>query len=108
MNLSQRKELLIQLGNYMQIKEEQWQQVKHKAYLENHWFVPEFVELSINNIARNFLQPHQLERMIKQYQIPVKNPNPKKIGIVMAGNIPLVGFHDLLCVFLSGHVAMIK
>ena len=33
---------------------------------------------------------------------------PKKIGIVMAGNIPLVGFHDLLCVFISGHKALIK
>lgn len=108
MNLSQRKELLVQLGNYMQSEDEQWQQAKHKAYLENHWFVPEFTELSVNNIAKNFLQSHQLERLITQYQIADVNPSPKKVGIVMAGNIPLVGFHDLLCVFLSGYIAMIK
>ena len=108
MTLSQRKELLVRLGNYMQAKDEEWEQAKHKAYLGNHWFVPEFIELSINNIAANFLQPHQLEKLITQYQIPEKNPAPKKVGIVMAGNIPLVGFHDLLCVFLSGHIAMIK
>ena len=108
MNLSERKELLIQLGNYMQGNDGEWQQAKHKAYFENHWFIPEFIELSVKNIAQNFLQPQQLDQLIKQYQLPEENPNPKKVGIVMAGNIPLVGFHDLLCVFLSGHYAMIK
>jgi hypothetical protein len=108
MNLFQRKKLLVQLGNYMLSNDPSWQQVKEKAYLENNWFVPEFTELSIKNIARNFLQPHQLEKLITQYQLPGENPAPKAIGIVMAGNIPLVGFHDLLCVFLSGHIAMIK
>jgi hypothetical protein len=108
MNRSQRQELLVQLGNYMQSEDEQWQQVKHKAYIENHWFVPEFIELAISTIVQSFLQPHQLEQLISEYQIPGENPNPKKVGIVMAGNIPLVGFHDLLCVFLSGHYAMLK
>jgi hypothetical protein len=108
MNLSQRKALLVQLGNYMQSSDGQWQHAKQTAYLENPWFIPEFVELSVNNIAHNFLQPYQLDQLITQYQIPEENPNPENVGIVMAGNIPLVGFHDLLCVFLSGHVAMIK
>src|SRR5574337_765958 len=108
MNLSERKELLILLGNYMQGNDEEWQQAKHKAYLENNWFIPEFIELSVKNIAQNFLQPQQLDQLIKQYQLPEENPNPQKVGIVMAGNIPLVGFHDLLCVFLSGHYAMVK
>lgn len=70
MNLSQRKKLLVRLGSYLQGNDEDWQQAKHKAYLENRWFIPEFIELSVNNIARNFLQPHQLEQLIKQYQIP--------------------------------------
>ena len=38
--------------------------------------------------------------------LPVKQP--KTIAIVMAGNLPLVGFHDLLCVLLSGHRAKVK
>lgn len=108
MNLYQRKELLIRLGIYMQSSEQEWQDAKHTAYLENQWFIPEFIELSVNNIARNFLQPHQLEQLIRQYQIPEENSNPKKVGIVMAGNIPLVGFHDLLCVFITGHYALVK
>jgi hypothetical protein len=35
-------------------------------------------------------------------------PAPKRVGVVMAGNIPLVGFHDFMCVFLSGHIAVLK
>jgi len=108
MNVFNRKELLVRLGNYMQSADEEWQQVKNKAYLENRWFTPEFTELSINNVVQNYLQPDQLEQLITQYQLPEKNNASKKIGIVMAGNIPLVGFHDLLCVFLTGHCAMVK
>src|SRR5206468_959364 len=96
------------LGNYMLSDDEQWQYAKQKAYAENRWFIPEFIDLSINNIASNFLQPAQIQSLIDQYHIPENYPNPKKVGIVMAGNIPLVGFHDLLCVFLTGNIAMIK
>ena len=99
MTLINRKELLVRLGNYMQSADEEWQQIKNKAYLENRWFTPEFTELSINNIVQNYLQPNQLEQLITQYQLPEKNNASKKIGVVMAGNIPLVGFHELLCVY---------
>jgi hypothetical protein len=58
--------------------------------------------------VQNYLQPDTLDLLINRYHIPSENPNPKKVGIVMAGNIPLVGFHDFLCVFLSGHSAFIK
>ena len=37
-----------------------------------------------------------------------ENIIPKKVAIIMAGNIPLVGFHDFLCVILSGNIAVIK
>lgn len=108
MNLSQRKDLLTRLGNYLAGESAEWSLVKQKAFMGNQWFIPEFIELSVNNIVRNFLQPQQLEQLTSHYQLPEENRNPKKIGIVMAGNIPLVGFHDLLCVFLSGHYALVK
>ena len=108
MNVHTRKDLLVKLGNYMQSNDEQWQEAKQKAFEENHWFIPEFIDLSVKNIVQNFLQPQQLEKLIQHYQIEDENPAPKKVGLVMAGNIPLVGFHDLLCIFLSGNCAMIK
>jgi hypothetical protein len=108
MQLEERKQLLIRLGSYMMEKQPAWQQAKQKAYLENNWFIPEFTNLAIKNIVENYLQKDILDAFAQAYQLPQENTNPKKVGIVMAGNIPLVGFHDLLCVFLSGHLAFIK
>lgn len=108
MNLQQRRDLLIQLGGYMLGDDEKWQAAKQKAFGGNNWFISEFVELSVKNIALNYLQPEKIAMLVERYPIPDENQEPKKVGIVMAGNIPLVGFHDLLCVFLSGHVAMVK
>jgi hypothetical protein len=99
---------LAQLREYMLSDDENWMQAKEKASLQNGWFIPEFVELAVENIAKNFLKKDQLNNWASHYQLPSKNASPKIIGIVMAGNIPLVGFHDLLSVFISGHKAVIK
>ena len=45
---------------------------------------------------------------LSRYDIPESQENPLTVGLIMAGNIPLVGFHDFICVFLSGHQAHIK
>lgn len=108
MHLSDRKDLLVQLGHYMLSNDEQWQQIQQRAFQYNNWFTPEFVQLAVKNIVDNFLTPEALQQLINQYALPDARAQPGKIGIVMAGNIPLVGFHDLLCVFLSGHIAVIK
>jgi hypothetical protein len=108
MNLQQRKELLVRLGNYMLGSDESWLKAKQRAFEENHWFIPEFIDLATKNIAREMLQPEALQILIDRYRIPENIESPKNVGIVMAGNIPLVGFHDLLCVFLYGHRSIIK
>jgi hypothetical protein len=74
---------------------------------ENSWFTEDNVKLAIENITKDYLNLAQLEKYISQYDIQ-ENLSPKKIGIVMAGNIPAVGFHDLLCTVLSGNIALIK
>lgn len=108
MNLQQRKEVLEQLGRYMQENSEDFQRAKHKAFSENNWFTTEFVNLSAQNIATAYLTGEALQQLIDTYSIPDTQAAPKKVGIVMAGNIPMVGFHDFLCTFLSGHIAVIK
>jgi len=75
-----------------------------KAGNENRWFTQESVEMAVNGIAK-MLQKEALEKWIIPYLF--KNEN-KRIGIIMAGNIPLVGFHDLLSVLISGNTALIK
>jgi hypothetical protein len=107
MNLEQRIELLEKLGKYLLNDDEQLKKIKEKAAVHNAWFIPLFINLSIKNIAEQFLQKNILIKWATsniKYQIS----NPKRIGIVMAGNIPLVGFHDFLCVFISGHKSVIK
>lgn len=108
MNADERKSLLIRLGEYMLSRDEGWQKAKERATEENPWFTPEFIEIAVSNIAREFLTEKALTSLQQRYSIPAENKDPKKVGIVMAGNIPLVGFHDLLCCFLTGHYAFIK
>ncbi|HEV7331363.1 MAG TPA: acyl-CoA reductase [Flavisolibacter sp.] len=108
MNLQERKEILVRLGNYLLSPEEDIQDTVQKASAENAWFTPEFITLSLNNIATQFLSEKSLQTLIDTYAIPVDNLHPKKVGIVMAGNIPMVGFHDMLCTFMAGHHAYIK
>lgn len=108
MNLQHRIDLLVQLGQYILSANENWLAAKEKAGYENGWFTQEFVLRATQNIANEFLQKETLENWVKKYPIESNNNNPKKIGIVMAGNIPLVGFHDFLCVFISGNIALIK
>jgi hypothetical protein len=82
-------------------------QAIEQASVSNPWFTPEFIRLSIQSICKQMLDPEKLRAWITYYHLD-NNIQPKKTGIVMAGNIPLVGFHDLLSVFLCGHQALIK
>jgi hypothetical protein len=108
MNLHDRIQLLVKLGNYMQSNDENWQAAKSLANSKNGWFIPSFIEQACSNIVNFFLKEDQLLNFASTYNIPHQNNQPKQVGVVMAGNIPLVGFHDFLCVFLSGHDCLIK
>lgn len=108
MNLPYRIDLLARLGEYILSDEKPWQEAKEKAGYENGWFIPEFVDLATKTIAGSFLQKDVLEGWASNYKLQTTNYKLSTVGIVMAGNIPLVGFHDLLCVFISGHKAMVK
>ena len=108
MDLQTRIDLLSKLGKYIQDNGPEWQAFKQKASFENPWFILEFVELAAENVWKEFLQKEKLEEWAQQYKIPSRQQQPKTVGIVMAGNIPLVGFHDFLSTFMSGHRQMIK
>jgi Acyl-CoA reductase (LuxC) len=76
------------------------------AYQKNNWFTPNNVVIAINAITKDFLQKESLENWLKNY--PIEQVSCKKVGVIMAGNIPLVGFHDAMSVLLSGHKLMAK
>lgn len=108
MNLPQRISLLEKLGNYMRSQDTDWLDAKKRASLENGWFVPSFIDSAINQIAENWLHQKALEEWTTNENVSIENSKPKKIGLVLAGNIPLVGFHDWLSVFITGNYSLIK
>lgn len=108
MKLQYRIELFSELGKYLLSDAPEWQMAKEKASIENSWFIPEFIELSATNVANKFLEKEILQKWVSDQQLNEENGSPKTVGIIMAGNIPMVGFHDLLSVLISGHKAAIK
>lgn len=104
-SLQERIDLLSKLGEYIKENSEEWQQAKDMATRRNSWFTPESVDMAADGIADCFLKKELLTEWAARY--PQSN-TVKNVGLVMAGNIPMVGFHDFLCVFVSGHKANIK
>jgi hypothetical protein len=107
MKLQERFKILVELGKYISAQSPEWKMAKQKAQQKNNWFVQDFIDLATNTISQHFLQEDKLEQWAAHYHLD-DNISSKKIGIVMAGNIPLVGFHDFLAVFVSGHNQVIK
>lgn len=97
--------LMIRLGKSLQKKDKRYQKVVEKATAENPWFTVENIDKAVDSIVSSFLNPDLIKNWLSKYPIIGK---PKKVGLIMAGNIPLVGFHDFMVVFLSGHHALIK
>ncbi len=74
------------------------------AASNNNWFTQESVKLSLSGIAQ-WLNEKDLTLWTNPYSFPTAY---KKVGLVMAGNIPLVGFHDIIAVLISGHSLYMK
>lgn len=108
MNLQERIDLLIKLGHYLHTNTPEWALAKENAERQNGWFTQLFIDTAVQNIVTHFLNADKLQVFTSAYKIPAEQESPKNIGLVMAGNIPLVGFHDWLCIFLSGHNATVK
>src|SRR5690242_14440931 len=107
--LAERIALMVRLGQYFEANNEDWQYAKDHAERMNGWFTQTFIELAVKNITDEFLQKDKLERWLAQYPgLLNESSDAKTIGLVMAGNIPLVGFHDFLCCYLSGYDVKVK
>ena len=107
MNLNERIEALVDLGKYLARNDEQLQAVVASTYIQNRWFTEENIYLAINAIIKDYLQPEKLKNWLSNYTIQ-KNNDQITIGLILAGNIPLVGFYDMMCTFLAGYKSKIK
>lgn len=82
----------------------EFQNILLKSKSENQWFTLENQKFALNQWS-NLLNEKNIENWLKNYEV---SKNPKKVGLVLAGNIPMVGFHDVISVILSGNIPVIK
>lgn len=82
----------------------QLQAVVNRQIAYNGWFTKESVQQSLKALGMQ-LTEENLTNWTSNYSFSEK---PKSVSLIMAGNIPLVGFHDFLCTLISGHKAICK
>lgn len=118
MHLKQRIKAFVELGNILeemasvdldsQGENESKDEIIHvikTAKAENSWFVEENIQFAMKNWS-DALSYENLNLWVSKYKLD--NISLKQVAIIMAGNIPLVGFHDFLSVLISGHKVLVK
>ncbi len=102
---------LIELSTYINTLLEQKNQenssfftLLKKSEIENPWFTIENQKFALKQWA-DLLTKENIENWLSEYKI---SENSKKIGLILAGNIPLVGLHDVISVILSNNIPLIK
>ncbi len=103
MNLKERQTAFGQLYEFLkkQTPEErlEWADL---ANSRNGWFNPENVLRALDGLA-NYVEPTNFSKWIEGYLPDLEQVRPRTVGVIMAGNIPMVGVHDWICVLVSGH-----
>ncbi len=73
------------------------------AGAENPWFTPYAIYYALTDTCRMLERDHLRDWTGRYYEAVLGGPSPKNIGTILAGNIPLAGFHDFLSILISGH-----
>lgn len=106
MKLEERIALLDHFGNYIAQEPTELNDIMVKANQANPWFLKEEMRFALKQSMNQLFNKTSLNSWLSKYNI---NTNEKKnIGLVLAGNIPMVGLHDVICVFLVGFHSQIK
>ena len=109
LSLKQRIDLIIEAGESLKNFEgnEEIMTAMSMAGSENSWFTEDNIKKSISSICNNYTDRSKLEQWLGNYQVP-ENKEPKILGLLLAGNIPFVGIHDVIAGFITGHLLKIK
>lgn len=84
--------------------EQELSSLMRRSEFENPWFTQENLRFCFKNWAE-ILTEENIKNWLSAYKISQQS---KKVGLILAGNIPLVGFHDVLCVMMANHIPIIK
>ena len=85
-------------------KEAKFQAIIRRSEIENPWFTNENQRYNLKQWAGLFTKEN-IENWLSKYEL---SKTPKRVGLILAGNIPIVGFHDIISVVLSNHIPVIK
>ncbi len=110
MDLTQKIKAFVQLGELLSdFSSQEMQATLTEAEAHNRWFTQENLRHALTSIKNNFLSQEKLEAWAAMYpSLEQPRLRPHRVGLVMAGNIPMVGFHDFLSVLMSGHHLLAK
>lgn len=86
-------------------KDEASARIIEDAVAENGWFTPRDILQAVDAIRSEMLDREPLTAWLSAYN---RASSPKRVAVIMAGNIPLVGLFDLLCVIAAGHTCCVK
>ncbi len=106
MNRSEKIEVLGGLGEYISSSHPALMDAVAQSGLKNRWFTQSFIRKALDNVTSQYLDKEKLTAWLHAY--PESGDGMKRVGLILAGNIPCVGFHDLMSVFLSGNISLIK
>ena len=87
------------------LKNSEFNRVIEQTEIHNRWFSEKFVRKMLQYWSNEFTSQN-IYNWLNKYSL--NRSNPKKIGLILAGNIPMVGFHDVICTWLAGHLSIIK
>jgi hypothetical protein len=93
------------LGQRLSSPDETLSAVINNEHFHNAWFTQASVMQAVK-AAGNMLNEADLHTWLDKY--PNRPNTPKRVGLILAGNIPMVGFHDIICVLATGNIALIK
>jgi len=106
LTIQQRIDAFTQLGLFLRSDSNISLQFLESVTLKNPWYTKENVIRQLEAISSN-LSPEKLNDWLKDYYETCIE-SEKTVGLVLAGNLPLVGFHDILCVLITGFTVQIK
>lgn len=107
MRLEERISAFVELGNRIKgLSPDVLEELQWRARNGNNWFTEESVVQALQGIG-SMLESDKVIKWTADYHLSEESTN-LRVGILMAGNIPAVGFHDLMSVLLAGHIASIK
>lgn len=87
--------------------DEQSRSVMARALAENEWFSVSDIRFAVEAVRNELLDAARVSQWLSHYPIAPSH-EPKRVAVIMAGNIPLVGFFDLMCVIASGNIPCVK